>query len=195
MAGLVRRVGGGGLAVTLAWLAFALSPYYLYAFHYLSMNAPEVLWWSTAALLLFDATSDRRPRTAGLGEPALPAARSQVHRAWLAFGALMGVAALTKVSGLVWGAGLAAGLALSPGRRYLRSHWAWAAVAIAVVLFVPEIATTFPQQMRAEQSAIKTEEVDDSMNKLEEDPLQREGQEEEETGGSLEKDELSNTRK
>ena len=68
-------------------------------------------------------------------------------------------------------------------------------VAIAAVLFIPEIATTFPQQMRAEQSAIKTEEVDDSMNKLEEDPLNQRGQEEEETGGSLEKDELSNTKK
>ena len=56
MAALARRIGGGGLAVTIAWLAFALSPYYLYTFHYLSMNAPEVLWWSLAALLLFDAT-------------------------------------------------------------------------------------------------------------------------------------------
>ena len=49
--GLVRRLGGGGVAVTIAWVAFALSPYYLYTFHYLSMNAPEVLWWSLAVLL------------------------------------------------------------------------------------------------------------------------------------------------
>jgi TRAP-type mannitol/chloroaromatic compound transport system permease large subunit len=69
-------------------------------------------------------------------------------------------------------------------------------VAIAVVLFVPGIATTFPQQMREEQSAIKTEDIDDSHNRLEEDPLQGlQGQEEEETGGSLEKDELPNTTK
>ena len=130
MAGLVRRVGGGGLAVTVAWLAFALSPYYLYAFHYLSMNAPEVLWWSTAALLLFDATvgfTAQVPRPGG------------ISKRWLAFGAVMGLAALTKVSGLVWGAGLAAGLALSPARRHLRSSSAWAAVAIAVVLFLPHV--------------------------------------------------------
>jgi len=68
-------------------------------------------------------------------------------------------------------------------------------IAIAVVLFFPAIATTFPQQMREEQSAIKTEDVDDSMNRLEEDPLKQQGQEEEETGGSLEKDELPNTGK
>ena len=55
-AGLVRRLGGGGVAIGIAWLAFALSPYYLFTFHYLSMNAPEVLLWCVAALLLFDAT-------------------------------------------------------------------------------------------------------------------------------------------
>jgi tripartite ATP-independent transporter DctM subunit len=52
-------------------------------------------------------------------------------------------------------------------------------IAIAAVLFIPGIATTFPEQMRAEQSAIKTEDVDDSMNRLEEDPLKA-GQEQEE---------------
>jgi tripartite ATP-independent transporter DctM subunit len=52
-------------------------------------------------------------------------------------------------------------------------------IAIAVVLFVPAIATTFPQQMRDEQSAVQTEDVDDSMNRLEEDPLKA-GQEEQE---------------
>ena len=52
---------------------------------------------------------------------------------------VMGIAALTKVSGFVWGAGLATGLALSPARRHLRSPWPWAAVAIAVVLFLPHV--------------------------------------------------------
>ena len=123
LAALVRRVGGGGLAVTFAWLAFALSPYYLYTFHYLSMNGPEVLWWSVAALLLFDATGDSpRPMV------------------WLAFGLVMGLAALTKVSGFVWGAGLALGLLLSPARRHLLSPWPWVAVIVAVVMFAPHVA-------------------------------------------------------
>jgi hypothetical protein len=38
-------------------------------------------------------------------------------------------------------------------------------------MFIPAIATSFPEQLRKEQSAIQTEEVDDSMNRLEEDPL------------------------
>ncbi len=131
MAALVRRVGGGGLAVTFAWLAFALSPYYLYTFHYLSMNGPEVLWWSIAGLLLFDAT---------LGFSAQPRPPHGTASVWLAFGLVMGLAALTKVSGLVWGAGLALGLLLSPARGHLRSPWPWVAVIVAVVVFSPHVA-------------------------------------------------------
>jgi tripartite ATP-independent transporter DctM subunit len=67
-------------------------------------------------------------------------------------------------------------------------------IAILAVMFIPAIATSFPEQLRAEQSAIRTEEVDDSQNRLEEDPLKQQ-QEEEEAGASLEEDELSKTKK
>jgi tripartite ATP-independent transporter DctM subunit len=69
-------------------------------------------------------------------------------------------------------------------------------IAIAIIMFVPQIATSLPETLRAEQRAIKTEDVDDSANRLEEDPLKAgEQQEEEDPGASLEKDELSNTKK
>ena len=131
MAALVRRIGGGGLAVTIAWLAFALSPYYLYTFHYLSMNAPEVLWWSLAALLLVKATDAHRAPDHGARAEAWP---------WLAFGLVMGMAVLTKVSGFIWGAGLALGLLLSPARHHLRSPWPWVGVAVTALLFAPHVA-------------------------------------------------------
>jgi len=44
-------------------------------------------------------------------------------------------------------------------------------IAIAVVMFMPGIATWFPEHLNTQQRAIQTEQVDDSMNKLEEDPL------------------------
>jgi tripartite ATP-independent transporter DctM subunit len=70
-------------------------------------------------------------------------------------------------------------------------------IAIAVVMFVPSIATYLPEVLRAEQQGIKTEEVDDSANRLEEDPLKagQEQQEEEQQGDSLEKDPLVNPKK
>src|SRR5947207_4363093 len=56
-------------------------------------------------------------------------------------------------------------------------------IAIAIVMFVPAIATWFPERLQAESRAIETQDVDDSMNRLEEDPLkgiQQQDQEEEE---------------
>jgi tripartite ATP-independent transporter DctM subunit len=44
-------------------------------------------------------------------------------------------------------------------------------IAIALVMFVPSISTYLPQQLRSETNATVTEEADDSMNRLEDDPL------------------------
>jgi len=43
-------------------------------------------------------------------------------------------------------------------------------IAITLMVVFPAIATKFPEQLREESAAIKTEEVDDSMNRLEADP-------------------------
>jgi tripartite ATP-independent transporter DctM subunit len=77
-------------------------------------------------------------------------------------------------------------------------------IAIALIVAFPPIATKFPEYLQAESRAIKTEEVDDSANRLEEDPLkaaeeQMQGepqqQEQEGSGDSLEEDELSTKKK
>ena len=69
-------------------------------------------------------------------------------------------------------------------------------IAIALVMFVPQIATYFPQHLQEEARATTTEDVDDSGNRLEEDPLKAaqepEEQQEEE---SLEKDEMTTKKK
>src|SRR5918992_859891 len=72
-------------------------------------------------------------------------------------------------------------------------------IAIALVVTFPAISTWFPEKLQAESRAIRTEEVDDSAHRLEEDPLKRAeeeaGQEEESTTESLEKDELTTPKK
>ena len=73
-------------------------------------------------------------------------------------------------------------------------------IAIALVIIFPAIAVWFPQYLQEEARAIKTEEIDDSANRLEEDPLkglqQQEQQEEEaDPGASLEEDDLSKPKK
>jgi TRAP-type mannitol/chloroaromatic compound transport system permease large subunit len=59
-------------------------------------------------------------------------------------------------------------------------------IAIAVVMFVPQIATSLPEHLQKEARAAPVEDVDDSMNKLEEDPYK-----EQQNTDELEKDELS----
>jgi hypothetical protein len=71
-------------------------------------------------------------------------------------------------------------------------------IAIALIVALPPIATWFPEVLQAEARAIKTEEIDDSGNRLEEDPMkggEQQQEEEEEAGASLEEDELSKTKK
>ena len=55
-------------------------------------------------------------------------------------------------------------------------------ICIALIVAFPSIATWFPEKLQHEQRQIKTEEVDDSMNRLEEDPMKglRNNEEEEE---------------
>jgi tripartite ATP-independent transporter DctM subunit len=55
-------------------------------------------------------------------------------------------------------------------------------IAIAAVMFIPSIATWFPEHLQHEARQEKTEDVDDSMNRLEEDPYKaaQEPQEQEE---------------
>ena len=44
-------------------------------------------------------------------------------------------------------------------------------IAVALVMIFPQIATYLPEQMRTDMAAEKVEQVDDSANRLEEDPL------------------------
>jgi tripartite ATP-independent transporter DctM subunit len=74
-------------------------------------------------------------------------------------------------------------------------------IAIGLIVAFPKIATSFPEQLQAESRAVITEEVDDSMNRLEADPMkglrgdgtQRDDEEEEggEAEDDLEKDPMS----
>jgi tripartite ATP-independent transporter DctM subunit len=62
-------------------------------------------------------------------------------------------------------------------------------IAIALIVAFPKIATSFPEQLQTESRAVQTEDVDDSMNKLERDPMiEREKELMEEEGGDTPKE-------
>src|SRR5574339_390 len=67
-------------------------------------------------------------------------------------------------------------------------------LAIALIVIFPAIATWFPERLQHEARQVQTEDVDDSQNRLEEDPLRGAEQPPEDTQqdvDALEKDELS----
>jgi tripartite ATP-independent transporter DctM subunit len=70
-------------------------------------------------------------------------------------------------------------------------------IALTLIIAFPAIATKFPEVLQAEARAVKTEEVDDTMHRLEEDPakaMERQEEEEEKGADALEKDDLKATK-
>jgi hypothetical protein len=118
---VVCRLGGGGFARLVASLCIAIAPHFLFVFHVLSMNGPEVFLWTLGALAALVAVEDRKPW------------------AWIVFGLACGVGLLNKHSMLVFGLGIGVGLLASPARRELTRPWIWVAAAIAAVLFAPHV--------------------------------------------------------
>lgn len=119
---LARALGGGTLAMALAGVAALAAPEYLSTDHLYSMNTWDQLVWVLAACSLV--------RTL----------RTRSDRDWLVLGVLLGLGLLNKISVLWLGAGILAGLLLTPHRAVLRTRGPWVAAAVAAVLFAPYVA-------------------------------------------------------
>lgn len=117
---LARALGGGAFATALAAAATFGAPLVLAQGHLVTMNVLELALWSGVALAALHAVAGRR-------------------WAWLAAGALLGLALLAKFSAGLLGAALLAGLLLTRARRTLASPWPWAGVALAAALAAPAL--------------------------------------------------------
>lgn len=148
-AGVVARELGGGLkGRLLAALAVATAPLYLRAGVLFQPVVFDQLWWTLAlyALLrigraahdghgeLLEGTTAASP-----GPAAAPRQAAGPRRWWIAFGVVMGLALLTKLTALVLGMAVLAALILSPLRRQLATPWPWAAATLAIALGSPSI--------------------------------------------------------
>jgi 4-amino-4-deoxy-L-arabinose transferase-like glycosyltransferase len=120
IAGLMaRELGGGRTAQMVAALATAIAPVSIAAgalFQYVSF---DYLWWVLAAWFLILLLNRRDARW------------------WVGVGAAVGMGMMTKYSMLFFVAGIAGGILLTEGRRYLASRWLWIGAAAALALFLP----------------------------------------------------------
>jgi hypothetical protein len=65
--------------------------------------------------------------------------RTENPRWWLAIGAVVGLGLQTKYAIVFYIAGIFGGMALTGARRYFKSGWFWAGVALAVLMFLPNL--------------------------------------------------------
>lgn len=120
-AAVARELGGGRAAQTLA-AAGVSSLFLLITGHVLLTATPDLAVW--LLVLLFAARALRRD------DP----------RWWLGVGCAVGVGLYNKQLVLLLVAGLAVSLLLVGPREHARSRWLWAAVALATLLALPNLA-------------------------------------------------------
>jgi MFS family permease len=118
---LARRLGASATGVAVAMTAAAVAPGLLAFGSFYSMNVLDVLAWTLAAWALIEVLD--RPTTRG----------------WILLGLVLGLGLENKISVLWLGAGIGAGLALTPARRLLLTPGPWLAAAVGGVLFAPHV--------------------------------------------------------
>jgi hypothetical protein len=118
---IARDLGGSRRAQVLAALVAALSGY-LGAGHLDTTTEPDLLAWALILWLLVKLLGGSDPRL------------------WLAVGVVGGLALENKDTIAFLGAGLAVGFVATRRWDVIRSPWAWASIAIAAVLWLPNLA-------------------------------------------------------
>lgn len=113
------RLGAGRLGTWLSGLCVLLSGMYLVIFSFYTMNALEIMIWSIAAYLIVRI----------LEKESLPL--------WIAFGVLIGIGFLNKVSILWLVSGFGLSMLIPPNHKMLLRPGPWIALAILVAFAAP----------------------------------------------------------
>jgi len=122
---MARQLGGRRLAQVTAALAVALSPLPMFEGTEFQYSSFDYLWWVLIAYFIIRLL------------------RSDDARWWMAIGATAGVGLLTKYTMAFFLAGVFGGLLFTPARRYFANRWLWAGVALALLIFLPNLIWQF----------------------------------------------------
>ncbi len=118
---MARELGGGRLAQVTAALSVALAPLSLFEGTEFQYTTFDYLWWVLIAYSMIRLLKTDNPRW------------------WLLIGALIGIGFQTKYTMAFYVCGIVGGVVLSRARTYLASPWLWAGVALAILIFLPNL--------------------------------------------------------
>jgi len=122
VAGLMaRELGGRRLAQITAAVAVALSPLPIFEATEFQYSSFDYLWWVLIAYFVIRLL------------------KTENSRWWVAIGAVAGIGLQTKYTMCFLLAGVFGGLLLTPARRFLASSWLWVGVAVAFLIFLPNL--------------------------------------------------------
>jgi 4-amino-4-deoxy-L-arabinose transferase-like glycosyltransferase len=120
LTGLMAREMGGGRGAQLVAAAAAV-PFCLAAGALMQYVSFDCLCWVLAAYFVVRLLKSDDPRW------------------WVAVGSAIGVGMMTKYTMGFFAVGIAAGVLLTPARRYLKSKWLWIGVTLSILFFLPNI--------------------------------------------------------
>ena len=118
---MARELDGARWAQFVAALAAAFSPLALFEGTEFQYTTFDYLWWVLIAYFIIRLLKSDDPRWS------------------LAIGAVVGLGLLTKYAIVFYVAGVLAGMVLTPARRYFKSGWFWAGIALALLIFLPNL--------------------------------------------------------
>lgn len=118
---MARDLGGGRLAQVFAAIAVGLSPAPMGNATMFQYSSFDMLWWVLIAWSVIRLLRDDNPRW------------------WVAIGLFAGLGMQTKYSIAFELVGVLVGVLLTDARRFLTSRWLWAGVAVALLVFAPNL--------------------------------------------------------
>jgi hypothetical protein len=125
---MARRLGAGTFGQLLAALGVIVAPFMLVLFSFYSVNALELVLWTTATFLMVELI------------------RTGDEHLWLAIGAVAGIGLLNKHTFALLAFGLGVGTLATPLRRHLRRPWPWFGSALAILLALPNLLWNFENE-------------------------------------------------
>ncbi len=119
---MARELGGSRRAQIVAGLVAVTAPLLLFLGVLFSYETFDYLWWVLIAYFMLRLLKSDNPRW------------------WLGIGAAVGLGAMTRYSMVFEVVAIAAGVLFAPARRFLKSPWLWAGVALAGLIVLPNLA-------------------------------------------------------